>query len=119
MGLVGTATKIGIGYVLGTRAGRQRYEQLAAAGKKLVQHPQVQRLAEHPQVQQLNAQLPQALRSKLGTGSSAPDAGAPPRAMVGSPTSPPVVLPDTGGTSAVGTPLPTDPPSPSVPRFDA
>ncbi len=118
MGLMGTATKIGIGYVLGTRAGRERYEQLAAAGKRLAQHPQVQRLAEHPQVQQVNNKLPQAMRSKLGA-SSAPGAGAPPRAMVGSPTVPPVVLPEAGGTSAVGTPLATDPPSASLPRFDA
>lgn len=116
MGLVGTATKIGIGYVVGTRAGRQRYEQLATTGKKLVQHPQVQRLAEHPRVQQINAKLPHALQSKL---SPAPASKVPRGAVMRSPTSPPVVVTDPLSTGGVDTPLPTDPPSPSVHRFDA
>ncbi len=118
MGLIGTATTIGFGYVLGTRAGRQRYEQLAAAGTKLARHPQVLRLAEHPQVQQINAKLPQALRSKLDPGTTTPGTAAPRGAMLRRRTFPAVVLPDAGTTSALGTPLPTDPSSPSVPRFD-
>ncbi|GAB2726487.1 hypothetical protein [Kitasatospora kifunensis] len=36
--VVGAAT----GYVLGARAGRQRYEQIAAAAQKVAQHPAVQ-----------------------------------------------------------------------------
>lgn len=31
-----------VGYVLGTRAGRERYEQISAAASKLWQNPQVQ-----------------------------------------------------------------------------
>ncbi|WP_354640198.1 hypothetical protein [Kitasatospora camelliae] len=33
---------VGIGYVLGARAGRQRYEQLAGAAKQISQNPRVQ-----------------------------------------------------------------------------
>ncbi|MCP2310494.1 hypothetical protein FHR36_003627 [Kitasatospora paracochleata] len=33
---------VGIGYVLGARAGRQRYEQIAAAARQLKENPKVQ-----------------------------------------------------------------------------
>lgn len=33
---------VGVGYVLGTRAGRERYEQLAANAKKVWRDPRVQ-----------------------------------------------------------------------------
>lgn len=36
--LLGVAT----GYVLGSRAGRQRYDQLVAAYRRLIDHPMVQ-----------------------------------------------------------------------------
>jgi hypothetical protein len=38
-------TGVGIGYVLGARAGRQRYEQLVRAGRKLKENPTVQETA--------------------------------------------------------------------------
>ncbi|MFD9124741.1 hypothetical protein [Kitasatospora sp. NPDC059571] len=33
---------LGLGYILGTRAGRQRYEQIARAAQKVSQNPRVQ-----------------------------------------------------------------------------
>jgi len=33
---------VGLGYVLGTKAGRGRYEQIVRAYRKLVDHPMVQ-----------------------------------------------------------------------------
>ncbi|GJF28585.1 hypothetical protein [Kitasatospora sp. NBC_01539] len=33
---------VGIGYVLGSRAGRQRYEQIARTAQKISQNPKVQ-----------------------------------------------------------------------------
>ncbi|MFJ1701982.1 hypothetical protein OG871_13025 [Kitasatospora sp. NBC_00374] len=33
---------VGVGYVLGARAGRQRYEQLAGAARQFSQNPKVQ-----------------------------------------------------------------------------
>ena len=34
-----------VGYVLGARAGRQRYEQIADAARKVADNPKVQRVA--------------------------------------------------------------------------
>ncbi len=43
---LGLVIGIGIGYVLGTRAGRGRYEQLSQSATKLWNSPQVQQAAE-------------------------------------------------------------------------
>lgn len=57
------ALGVAIGYVLGTRAGRERYDQLVRSYRKLVDHPMVQGAAG-------------VVRAKLGqrdgAGSSAP-----------------------------------------------
>ncbi len=42
MGLLRLGSSFGLGYVLGSRAGRPRYEQLLSDGKRLLQHPKVQ-----------------------------------------------------------------------------
>lgn len=39
----------GAGYVLGARAGRQRYEQIASTARKVADNPQVQRVAHRAQ----------------------------------------------------------------------
>ena len=39
----------GVGYVLGARAGRQRYEQIAGAARKVADDPRVQRVAHKAQ----------------------------------------------------------------------
>jgi len=39
----------GVGYVLGARAGRQRYDQIAATAKKVADNPKVQRVANRAQ----------------------------------------------------------------------
>ncbi len=36
---------LGVGYVLGSRAGRQRYEQIAQASRRVAEHPKVQETA--------------------------------------------------------------------------
>jgi len=38
-------TGLAVGYVLGTRAGRERYEQMVNTARKVVQHPAVQQTA--------------------------------------------------------------------------
>ncbi len=38
---------LGLGYVLGTRAGRERYEQLKSSALKLWNDPRVQRQVDH------------------------------------------------------------------------
>jgi hypothetical protein len=40
------AVGLAAGYVLGTRAGRERYQQLTASAKRLADDPSVQRLQE-------------------------------------------------------------------------
>ncbi len=37
----------GVGYVLGTRAGRERYEQIKSTAQKLWQDPRVQKQVKH------------------------------------------------------------------------
>jgi hypothetical protein len=43
-GKLGIAVGLAAGYVLGTRAGRERYQQLTASAKRLADDPSVQRL---------------------------------------------------------------------------
>ncbi|MDP9397859.1 MAG: hypothetical protein M3P96_08610 [Actinomycetota bacterium] len=46
MGLLRTAAVAGLGYVLGARAGRGRYDQLVALGQRLAARPEAQQLAQ-------------------------------------------------------------------------
>jgi hypothetical protein len=55
-------TGVGIGYVLGTRAGRQRYEQLVRAARRLKENPTVQETAGI-----LQAQAGELVSSAKGT----------------------------------------------------
>jgi hypothetical protein len=48
------AAGVAVGYVLGSRAGRARYEQIVAAARKAQSHPAV-------------TQVQQAMRQRLGT----------------------------------------------------
>lgn len=41
------AAGLGLGYVLGTRAGRERYEQMKSAAARLWNDPRVQRQVDH------------------------------------------------------------------------
>ena len=45
-GTVGIAIGLAAGSVLGTRAGRERYQQLTASAKRLADEPSLQRLQE-------------------------------------------------------------------------
>jgi hypothetical protein len=45
-GKFGMAVGLAAGYVLGTRAGRERYQQLTASAKRLADEPSLQRLQE-------------------------------------------------------------------------
>ena len=56
-GKLGIATGLAVGYVLGTRAGRERYQQLTASAKRLADDPSFARLQE-----ELNGLFGQARR---------------------------------------------------------
>jgi hypothetical protein len=45
-GKLGIAVGLAAGYVLGTRAGRERYQQLTASAKRLADDPSLERLQE-------------------------------------------------------------------------
>jgi hypothetical protein len=45
-GKLGIAVGLAAGYVLGTRAGRERYQQLTASAKRIADEPNLQRLQE-------------------------------------------------------------------------
>jgi len=102
MGLLKTGIGFGLGYLLGARAGRQRYEQLL---------DEARRLSTHPKVQEASAKLPPALQQGLArvVGDPVPASGdampgvadpAPGETTIdldtplgGSPGTPPVVNP--------------------------
>ncbi|MGY1609458.1 hypothetical protein [Geodermatophilus sp. SYSU D00700] len=46
MGKLSMALGLGVGYVLGTRAGRERYEQIAQAATRFMGRPEVQQTLE-------------------------------------------------------------------------
>lgn len=63
----------GVGYVLGARAGRQRYEQIAATTRKVARNPKVQKAAKTAQ-DTVTAQAPvvaDAVKGKVTTVASA------------------------------------------------
>jgi hypothetical protein len=69
-------TAAGVGYVLGSRAGRQRYEQIAATARKVADNPKVQRVAHRAQdaaAQQASAAAGAAKDKVTSAASSAAD----------------------------------------------
>jgi hypothetical protein len=72
----------GIGYVLGARAGRERYEQIKSAATKVRNNPQVQNASQSavdlakekaPVVKDRLGDAAEAARHKVGGGSDASD----------------------------------------------
>jgi len=61
---------LGVGYVLGSRAGRQRYEQLARSWRQIRENPAVQEAAGLVQARAENAVG--AVKSRIGSETSDP-----------------------------------------------
>jgi hypothetical protein len=68
MGKLKTGVALGIGYVLGARAGRARYEQIARASAKMASRPEVQRATQQIGGA-VSSKLPDSVASKLPTTS--------------------------------------------------
>ena len=66
----------GAGYVLGTRSGRERYDQMASKAQQLLHDRRVQETA---------AQVQQAVKDKVGSGSSTNSTGDPGAMGTGTP----------------------------------
>jgi hypothetical protein len=62
-GKLGIAVGLAAGYVLGTRAGRERYQQLTASAKRIADEPSLQRIQEE-------------LNGLFGSGSQAAGGGS-------------------------------------------
>ena len=124
MGKVSLAIGLGVGYVLGARAGRERYEQIQQAATRLSGRPEVQQAVEKvrdslpPQIQDAvdgvvqrassggtgtgtgsDTGTPEAATSTLAAGTSAPGAGI---STAGTATSTP------GAAAAAGSALPLE-----------
>lgn len=69
MGKILLILGIGIGYVLGAKAGRQRYEQISRAARKFKDNPKVQGVAGLLEAQAESAVS--TIKSKIGNESPA------------------------------------------------
>jgi len=98
VGLLRLGSSFGLGYVLGSRAGRQRYEQLLASGRRFLQHPKVQ---------EASSRLPAVVQQRL------PAAGGPERGASGNTTAGPPVQ---GGSVEAAGPAGDEPQAPPQPR---
>jgi hypothetical protein len=110
--LVGAA-----GYVLGAKAGRERYEEIAASARRLRQRPEVKRLTEQAvaKLDQLSGQAADKLQAaRPSTRTEAGSSGGPPSTVVPAtptvtPPSPTVVPPaDLAPMPAAPTVLPDE-----------
>jgi len=98
VGLLRLGSSFGLGYVLGSRAGRPRYEQLLSDGRRLLQHPRVQ---------EAGSRLPAVVQQRL------PAARGPEHsASAGTAAGPPVPVGPDAVTGPVGdqTQAPPQPP---------
>jgi len=96
VGLLRLGSSFGLGYVLGSRAGRPRYERLLSGGRRLLQHPKVQ---------EASSRLPAVVQQRL------PAAGGPEHsASAGTAAGPPVPGRSDGITGPVGEQTQTPPP---------
>jgi hypothetical protein len=87
VGLLRLGSSFGLGYVLGARAGRPRYEQLLSDGKRLLQHPKVQ---------EASSRLPAVVQQRL------PVQGLEHGAFGNTTVGPPVPVGSDGVTGPVG-----------------
>lgn len=105
MSKITMAAAAAAGYVLGTRAGRERFEQISEKATALWNHPKVQEGAEKAQsvAQEKAPGLKDKVASTMGKGGGSKDQdfGGDP-AFGGSPTADPLAQDDLGGESYQG-----------------
>jgi hypothetical protein len=116
-GTLGMAVGGAAGYVLGAKAGRERYEEIAASARRLRQRPEVKRISEQAvaKLDQLSGQAADRLQAaRQSTRTEAGSGGGPPIAVVPetptvTPPSPTVVPPaDLAPMPAESTVLPDE-----------
>jgi hypothetical protein len=110
-GTLGMAVGGAAGYVLGAKAGRERYEEIAASARRLRQRPEVKRITEQAvaKLDQLSGQAADRLQAaRQSTRTETGSGGGQPIAVV--PETPTVTPPSpTGVPPADLAPMPTAP----------
>ena len=105
MGRLSLGLGLGIGYVLGARAGRARYEQIKQAAADVMERPEVQQALE-----QVRAAAPAPLQSSIdklsGGGSARRSTGTVDIGAVDDAVVPPPPMSGTGGPPRTDAPLP-------------
>jgi hypothetical protein len=113
MGKLGMAFGAAVGYVLGAKAGRERYEQIAASARQLMEKPQVKRVMESApgnlgaRVEQVANKAADAVHqasdrvAPSGTGTESPPATSTPSTTAG-PTPVPSSTPSGAETGTTG-----------------
>ena len=99
-----------VGYVLGTRAGRERFEQIKSQAQTLWEHPKVQEQAS--KVQGVAKRKSSEVQDKVSSSSSS---SSPSSSSSSSPTSPSVSVSSTGTADVLDSPgsLHTSPSDPT------
>jgi hypothetical protein len=111
MGKLGMALGVAVGYVLGARAGRERYEQIAASARQFMDKPQVKRVMESApgnlgarmeQVANKAADAVQQAGDKVAPSGAGTSTGAGPATSTPSTTAGPTPVPSTSGGTETG-----------------
>ena len=122
MGKLGMAVGAAVGYVLGAKAGRERYDQLQASARQLLDKPQVKRVVDSApgnlgarveQAAHKAADKVQQAQDRVATGGSGSTTGTTTDATAGTTTTP--STPATPSTPSASTSTPTTPSVPSTP----
>jgi hypothetical protein len=110
-GTLGMAAGGAAGYVLGAKAGRQRYQEIAASARRLRQRPEVKRITEQAvaKLDQLSGQAADKLQAaRQSARNEAGSSGGQPIAVV--PETPTVTPPSPTGVSPADlAPIPAEP----------
>jgi hypothetical protein len=107
IGKLGMAVGAAVGYVLGARAGRERYEQIQASARQLLDKPQVKRVVDNAPGN-LGARMEQAAHKAADKVQQAQDRVAPSGSGPSAGTT-------TGVTTSTTTTTPSTPATPSTP----
>jgi hypothetical protein len=131
MGKLGMAVGAAVGYVLGAKAGRERYDQLQASARQLLDKPQVKRVVDSApgnlgarveQAAHKAADKVQQAQDRVATGGSGSTTGTTASTTTtpstpATPTTP--STPATPSTPSASTSTPTTPSVPSTPSGGA
>ena len=108
LGKLGMVVGAAVGYVLGAKAGRERYDQIAASARQLMEKPQVKRVMESAPGN-LGARVEQVANKAADAVHQASDRVAPsgtesaPATSTPSTTAGPTPVPSTSGGAETGT----------------